>query len=739
MRFSTPCLIAVLVLLTVQAGAADSPPESKPQPAPETTLAPIEVTATRLADVREEATKVPVKIVVITAEEIERLGARTVQEVLQYQSGIVMYDSIGNEFEQTVDLRGFNGQPTPGVTVFHDGVRVNEPDFNYISFDLIPVEDIEKIEIIHGPGTVFGSNALAGVINITTRKSTGDPVRFAGETAGGSDSRQRHRFTAGGRLPDMDLSFDLGVTRELSGGWRRNTPKRSTRIHSRLGYADEDGTDLSLSYTRVVNKLRQAGTLTRSEMREHGRRYDATPGDFTRNESDLLALNLRRKLAPGFSGAFNAFYRQRGNILFTISRPFFPSGPNPEALSDRSYDQGGGTLQLTYAGKLLGRGHRFNTGVDYRHNRFGSATSGSYTANSRTSENAIGVFLLDTADVLPQLSIAAGLRYDRSQTDFTDKNVPTHSFGKTFHQVSPKAGIVYNPSDTLGFYFNFSQGFRPPTSDEFRGFGPPPDYRTFVTELDAVRSRNFELGARWKLPPWLEATASIFYMPVRDEILYAVTDEAAFTGLNVNVPDTLRRGVELTLRGGYGKRFDGFINFTVTKATFETDLVRFGAGGLQRVRKGDEFPLVPRHRLGFGLNFHPARGLTFGLAGTYVGSQFLLNDEANEFSKLDDYFVLNGRIAYTRRWWTAFLTLKNMTGAEYNTYGILASDSGKPAPFLAPAPGATVMAGLTFRFDLPDAGKGRPGSSLPGADRAAITPPGAARCAVPWRAPDRGP
>ena len=123
MKFPTTGVIALLILLTFRPVIADSPPEA----VPETTLAPIEVTATRLADVREDAAKIPVKVVVITAEDIERLGARTVQEVLQYQSGIVMYDSIGNEFEQTVDLRGFNGQPTPGITVFQDGVRINEP------------------------------------------------------------------------------------------------------------------------------------------------------------------------------------------------------------------------------------------------------------------------------------------------------------------------------------------------------------------------------------------------------------------------------------------------------------------------------------------------------------------------------------------------------------------------------------------------------------------------------------
>ena len=210
------------------------------------------------------------------------------------------------------------------------------------------------------------------------------------------------------------------------------------------------------------------------------------------------------------------------------------------------------------------------------------------------------------------------------------------------------------------------------------------------------------------------ATASLFYMPVRDEILYVVTDEASFTGLNVNVPATLRRGAEFTLRGRYGSRLDGFVNYTVTKATFETDLVRFGAGRSPARPQGRRVSAGARHRLGFGMNFRPAEGWTLTLAGTYVGRQFMLNDEANEFSRLDDYFVLNGRVAYTWGRWTAFLTVSNVTNAEYDTYGVVASDSGKPAAFLAPAPATTALAGLSFRFDCPTRQGRDPGGSASG-------------------------
>jgi len=85
------------------------------EPKQEETLEPVVVTATRLKDVEEEISRIPGKIVVITKDEIEKLGAKTIQEVLQYQTGVVLYDLVGNEFQSTFDLRGFNGQPGLGI------------------------------------------------------------------------------------------------------------------------------------------------------------------------------------------------------------------------------------------------------------------------------------------------------------------------------------------------------------------------------------------------------------------------------------------------------------------------------------------------------------------------------------------------------------------------------------------------------------------------------------------------
>ena len=182
---------------------------------------------------------------------------------------------------------------------------------------------------------------------------------------------------------------------------------------------------------------------------------------------------------------------------------------------------------------------------------------------------------------------------------------------------------------------------------------------------------------------------AFFYMPVKDEILFVVTDPVNFFGRNENISQTLRRGVEFSLKGRYQQWLDWFFNYTATKATFETDVLLFSG----QVTKGDELPLVPRHRVSPGVNVHPLEGLTLSLFGTYVSNQFLLGDEPNQGKKLADHFVLNSRIAYEQRYWTAQLMLNNMTNQKYSSSGIITNQ-----PFFVPAPGFNVFGGVTFRY-----------------------------------------
>jgi iron complex outermembrane receptor protein len=204
-----------------------------------------------------------------------------------------------------------------------------------------------------------------------------------------------------------------------------------------------------------------------------------------------------------------------------------------------------------------------------------------------------------------------------------------------------------------------------------------------------MTSRNFEIGAKGKWADWMEATLAFFYMPVKDEILFVVTDPVNFFGRNANVSRTLRRGLEFSLKGRYQQWLDAFVNYTATKATFETDVLLFSG----QVKKGDELPLVPRHRVSIGVNVHPLDNLTLSLFGNYASSQFLLGDEPNQGKKLAGYFVLNSRIAYEQKFWAVQLMLNNMTDRKYSSSGIITNQ-----PYFVPAPGFNAFASVSFKY-----------------------------------------
>ncbi|HME60613.1 MAG TPA: TonB-dependent receptor, partial [Candidatus Binatia bacterium] len=642
----------------------------------------------RLRDVEEPIAQVAGKVIVVTAEEIEKLGATTVQEVLQYQTGIVLYDALGNEFQQSVDMRGFNAQPVTATSVFVDGVRVNEPDFNTINFDLIPIEDIERIEILPGTATVFGRNALAGVINITTKRGRRDRPHVGFNIGGGSYGRQRYSLNTDGPLPISNFDYYFGVTRELTNGYRnefdpRNAGARITRLLAKLGYRPGESTDASVAYTRVLDSISQAGSLPASLLRVD-RNSNITPGDESRSNLHQVGLNLKQKLPAGFSVALNGFFRRNDIDLFN-------RGLSSESTLKTATRSGGTTVQASHEGAILTKKNLLTLGFEYARNDFDSDNSGIFLPaftfqNMRsTKEDVVGVFLTDSFHLFDSFAIHGGLRYDWDRLNFTDEIDPTLSGSKTYNRVSPKTGLIYTPIKNLSFSFSYSEGVRIPTVDELFAqgpFGSNPD-------LKAMKSRNFELGAKAQLRDWLDASLALFYTPVRNEILFIVVDPISFFGRNENIARTLRRGIELSLKARYQNWLDAFINYTAMKATFETDVLLLSG----QVRKGDELPLVPRHRVSVGINTYPIEGLTVSLLGNYVGSQFMQRDEPNQAKKVIDYFVLNSRLAYQWKEWTGYVNFNNLTNRKYSTSGILVNE-----PFRVPAPAFNVFAGLSFQY-----------------------------------------
>lgn len=648
-------------------------------------LPEVVVSGTRLPDVLVDLSRVPAQVRVVTEEEIETSGARTVPEVMQHQPGLTLYQVVGNAFEPTLDMRGFSAEPVTTTTVILDGVRVNNPDFNAVNFDLIPVDDLERVEVVPGTASIFGKNALAGVVNLQTKR--GGPIpRAKLEVDGGSFGHSRYRGSVSGPVAGFD--YYLGFSQVLEDGFRDGSDADVRTLFTKVGRRIGAETDITLSYLSVKDHLGQAGSLPENLL-AMDRTQNLTPGDFVENTLHAFTLNLRQRLPAGFSVALNTFLRDLdGESLIVFS------GGRSQSFTDVL--TGGGTIQMTHEATPLGRRNVLVAGLEYSQNQFVTTGSAEFAgspsfSNRETDEQVLGLYFQESFDLISEILIlSAGGRYDRDRIDFTDRLDPSKDGIRTFQRFNPRAGLTLNVTRGFGLYFSYSEGFRTPTVNELFAFTP------FLSnpDLKPVKSRTYEVGSRLRLGDSFEGSLALFQTDVKNDILFVVTDPATGGGINENVGETRRLGFEVGLKGRYGELMDGFVNYSYIKPTFETDVL-LSSG---QVREGNDIPLVPRQRLGMGVNVHLLQGLTLSLTGLFVSERFLSGDEPNLARRLDGYFVMNGRVSY--RWGSLnlFVQGENILDADYEPWGVLGFGGTRN---LMPAPGASFLAGVSYEFSRP--------------------------------------
>jgi len=707
------CVLALNLALAAGAWAAQPPAEEVLE------VPDVVVGATRLRDVGIDIRRVPANVTVITAEEIQQKGARTVQEALRDVPSLTFYDNTGNNFQQTVDLRGFNGDPV-SIAVLVDGARVNEPGLNQVAWELIPVDQIERIEVLPGPGgSLFGRNALGGVINIVTKRG-GRRIEALGEAAGGSFGRFRSTATLGGQAP-FGFDFLGGYTRDQEDGWRGDSESRINRAFGKLGWRYKEATDVALSYTYVQSRIHQAGSLTTFELNTN-RRQDPTCCDINPSTLHHWVLNIRQRLPWGFSLALNGFER----ILDSSSVVVFRSGPGAFGDARNRSEQTGGTAQISHESSPFGWRNVLSFGADYERAETDTLTFSFFPPatfgrdDQGLQEDSVGFFAQDVLDITKYATLTAGVRYDRDLIHLTDRGqafvgtffgfpfsifTPDRSGFARNERVSPRAGLTVRPTDWSTLYFSFADGFRGPRSNEILAAGGG-DFLGGGLRLRPVLSRNLEVGARVKAGEWAETSLALYTSEVRNEIFPVVTGLSFGFPVtqNQNIPRTRRQGLEFSAKAWWRPWADGFVTYSWSEARFATEfpLASPDFSSVIRVHPGHRIPLVPEHRLNVGINVHPLSWLTVSLSEHWVSDTVPLGDDFNIFGRQAGYFVTNAAVRVRHKGWTAFVNFNNLFNQKYETFNIVAAPTPLTTqPFRVPAMPFNVFGGISYRYELP--------------------------------------
>jgi Outer membrane cobalamin receptor protein len=276
--------VLVLVFVLLFSLVVNSPIQAEDKKAGKEIVTMEEVVVTATRDT-QEIRKAPANVSVITAEEIEKSGATTVVEALDKLESIQFRTSSGNSSQAYIDMRGIGGDNPYGKTlVMLDGRRLNRTDMSSINWLEIPVDTIEKIEVVRGPGSVlYGDAAIGGVINIITKKGKGEP-KFNASVLAGSYGLNDERVGVTGATGKW--TYALTGENNFNFGYRERSKYSAQGGGFDVGYSANDLLNVSLGVSFNKTDYQMPGALTKDQMEQDRRQYQPSAGPWSPAHSD---------------------------------------------------------------------------------------------------------------------------------------------------------------------------------------------------------------------------------------------------------------------------------------------------------------------------------------------------------------------------------------------------------------------------------------------------------------------
>ncbi len=268
------------------------------------------VGTTPLAGVGLAPEQIPAPVQAANRLEIEKSGAADLSDFLNRRLTAVHVNEIqGNPFQPDVNYRGYTASPllgTPqGLSVYVDGVRLNQPFGDVVSWDLIPRIAIEETTLMPGSNPLFGLNTLGGALSIHTKDGVSGPGA-ALQLNGGSFGRKTADFEHGGSRAN-GLNWYLAGNLYFEDGWRDGSPSNVRQFFAKPGWQNSR-TTLALTAAYVNNSLNGNGMQEQRLLsRDHASVY--TKPDFTGNRATFLNLSARHRAGNSKTLSGNAYHR----------------------------------------------------------------------------------------------------------------------------------------------------------------------------------------------------------------------------------------------------------------------------------------------------------------------------------------------------------------------------------------------------------------------------------------------
>ncbi len=625
----------------------------------------------------------------------------------QRLGGVYVNEVQGNPYQMDVNYRGFTASPllgTPqGFSVYMDGVRLNQPFGDVVSWDLMPRSAIANMTLMPGSNPLFGLNTLGGALAVQTKSG----LTHAGtsvQTTLGSGQRRSVALEHGGR---NDKGLHWFVTGHVfnEDGWRDASPSRVRQMFGKLGWKNGP-TDVALTVSHANNLLIGNG-MQEERMLANDYRSIYTKPDETHNRSTLLNLTGKHVVNDTTLLAGNAYYRTmqtrtlNGDVndgaLATDFVDAFPSATCLQqvqlagaghadqectGLSNRSQTlqkNDGFSGQLTLLDDLVSYKNQFTTGLAYDTNRTDFKQSSEYgylnADRSVTGTQAFvdeldpnvhlkgkastwSLFATDTVSIRNNWHLTMSGRYNRTHMANSDQILPGGGAGSldgnhVFQRFNPAMGMTYAWTPALAAYVGYNEGNRTPTSIELGCADPAnpcklPNAMAGDPPLKQVVTKTWEAGLRGAFSRQTQWTAGVFRAQSTDDILFVAAPNASSFGYFKNFGKTQRQGLELGLNSQQGA-LKWAAQYTLLKATYQSTEELGGAsnstnsGGNITINPGNTIPLIPKHMLKLHADYAWSDAWNTGLGMTVFSGMYARGNENNQHAADGDELLGSGR------------------------------------------------------------------------------------------------
>lgn len=585
---------------------------------------------------------------VIDAEQIRASGAHNLSELLRNLGSVQVQDSMGTGRDSRLALRGFAS--AQNVLVLVDGRSINNTDLAGPDLTAVAVGDIERVEILEGgAGTLYGDQAVGGVINIITR--SGGPRQGAVSVGRGSYAAESYagsyqdRFASG-------LYYRVGTQIERSDAYRDGGAVDYENYSGRVGWRHGDG-ELFVEARQSDDEFRLAGALSAALVAQDRRQAGSSFNDYA---AVNRAVRIGGEQRLGEYLELFASYGDRNEDVAINSMSSFGAAVTGQQRQIRTFDP-----RLVFATDGL----RATLGMDVERVDydfaldFGFGPSGTEQRQRKRSE-----YLHFIYTPFDRFDVQGGSRHARLDAEVTpfdlnyDQSTVVHTVGLNWR------------GDRGRYYLNRDETFRFALADE------NIDFMGNFNLLKVQRGVAWELGSEWS---WAEVDfhAALFQQDLNHEIGF--DPGRGDFGANTNFDNTRRRGGTLDARyhATDALVFGGI--YTYVDA-------RFVAGPYD----DNHVPDVARQLLKLNANYRFDQNLSLFGELVYTGPRNL--DLANN-AQQGGYTVANLAATWTRQAWTLRTRLNNITDKQYTEF---ASFFGTRA--LYPSPERNLMLTLSRDF-----------------------------------------